>query len=178
MDDFTPVWRMPTQQQAAQILTTCRASTDALVEPLTPKQRTSLTSLGDGTWSIKDLLGHLATHEHRALLVMGARTPNADDATAFTDIHAFNAHHLEKKRRWSLRRVETYYQSTRDELVAAIVATDADTWTEKIPYGSGRSALGIVLGKMLNGDKFGYFAHDLAHRRGLEQAAAAFATAR
>jgi hypothetical protein len=104
------------------------------------------------------------------LLVLGTRKAAADDKTSFGDVATFNAHHLAKKRRWSLAKVEADYERTRDELVAAIRTTSDDRWREKIDQGTGRSALGLVLGRMLNGDKYGYFAHDLAHGRGLQQA--------
>jgi hypothetical protein len=168
--ELTPLWKTPTREQAVEILRTCRAVTDGLVAELTPKQRELSSPLGDGTWSVKDLLGHLATHEHRALLRIGARTPSADDERAFADVDAFNAHHMAITRGWSLRAVESDYAATRDELVATIEAMDDGRWREKIPHGTGRSALALVLGKMLNGDKHGYFAHDLAHQRGLERA--------
>jgi hypothetical protein len=171
--EFTPIWKTPTREVAVGILRTCRAWTDEVIADLTPKQRTVATALGDGTWSVKDLLGHLATHEHRALLATGARRPTPDDERPFTSVQDFNAHHLETKRTWTLRKVETDYTRTREELVAVIEAMGDDRWLEKIPHGSGRSALGLVLGKMLNGDKHGLFAHDFAHRRGLEAAAEA-----
>jgi len=168
--EFTPLWRTPTREQAVQILQTCRAWTDSVIAELTPRQRAVSTPLGDGTWSVKDLLGHLATHEHRALVKMQARDPTADDKRSFDSVDAFNAHHLQRKRRWSPQRVETDYAATRDELVRAVRGIDDDRWLEKVPHGGGRSALGLVLAKMLNGDKYGYFAHDFAHRRGLEAA--------
>ena len=173
-EDFVPVWRTPSRAQAIEILRTCRGWTDAVVGELTSKERTVVTRLGGGTWAVRDLLGHLATHEHRALVVMGARPAGPDDVlTTFEDVAAFNAHHVEQKRAWSLRKVESDYRRTRDELVAAIASTSDERWLEKVPTGRGgsRSALALVLAKMLNGDKFGYFAHDLAHRRDLEAAA-------
>ena len=169
--ELTPIWRTPTQAEAAAILRTCRAFTDGLVGGLTAEERQAVGPLGGGTWSVKDLLGHLATHEHRALLVLGVRAPaGEEDEVAITAIADFNARHLERKRAWSLAEVEADYAATRDELVAAIEATDDGRWREKIPTGRGRSALGLVLGKMLNGDKWGLYAHDLAHRKGLERA--------
>jgi hypothetical protein len=173
IEGFTPVWKMPSRLEAIEILQTCRSWTDDNVSRLTVKQRELPTPLGDGTWSVKDLLGHLATHEHRALVLMGARTPEADDETQFTDIATFNEHHREKKAVWSLANVEREYATTRDEFVNAIAATSDERWVEKIPSGRGRSALALVLAKALNGDKYGYFAHDLAHGRGLVAAIAA-----
>jgi hypothetical protein len=157
-----------------EILATCRGWTDGIIRDLSAEQRVAPTALGGGTWTVKDLLGHLATHEHRALLVLGCREVTDEDEAAFGDVHAFNEYHLEKKRAWTLHEVETDYEATRDELVRAIGAVADEKWLEKIPHGGGRSAMALVLGKMLNGDKYGLYAHDFAHRRGLEEAAAAF----
>ncbi len=54
--EFTPLWKTPTREQAMQVLQTCRAWTDSVVAELTPRQRAASTPLGDGTWSVKDLL--------------------------------------------------------------------------------------------------------------------------
>jgi hypothetical protein len=178
IEGFTPVWKTPTRAEATSILQTCRAWTDGNVRQLTAKERQAPTPLGDGTWTVKDLLGHLATHEHRALVIIGARTSTADDKAAFDDIAGFNEHHRKKKAAWSLSKVERDYASTRDELVSAIDDMSDDRWREKIPAGRGRSALGLVLAKALNGDKYGYFAHDLAHGRGLVAAVTALTAAR
>ena len=166
---FVPVWRTPTRAQAVDILRTCRARTDELVAGLTPAQRrAAVPGLGDGTWSVKDLLGHLAAHEHRALVFLGARGRARGDGLDLPSNDAFNAHHLAKARRRSLPSVEADYASTRDALVAAIEAMSDEAWAEKVAVGGGaRSARGLVLGKMLNGDRFGLFAHDLAHHRAL-----------
>ncbi len=47
---------------------------------------------------------------------------------------------------------------------------DDERWFGKIDVGGKRSALALVLAKMLNGDKHGFFAHDLAHKRDLDEA--------
>ena len=72
---------------------------------------------------------------------------------------------------------------SRAEAVAILQTCRAWTdsrvrWLEKIPSGRGRSALGLILAKALNGDKYGFFAHDFAHGRGLEAAVAALTAAR
>ena len=175
IEGFTPLWRTPTREEAVAILETCRAWTDDRVGRIAAKQREQPTPLGDGTWTVKDLLGHLAAHEHRALLLMGARDRGADDDVPFDGVASFNDHHRRRKADWPLRKVERDYAATRDELVAAIRSLDDDQWLRKIPTGRGRSALGLVLGKALNGDKYGLFAHDFAHGRGLDAAVAELA---
>lgn len=100
MADFEPLWKTPTRAQAVKILRSCRAVTDGLIASLTPEQLTAPTPLGDGTWSIKDLLGHLAMWEARALVVVGVR-PQPDEP-AFSDVDELNAHHLARTRAMSL----------------------------------------------------------------------------
>lgn len=169
MDGFTPLWRTPTRAQAVEILTFCRAWTDATVAGLTPKQMQAPTVLGDGTWTVKDLLGHLASWESRALEVVGARQK---EERTFASADEFNAHHLALRRAWSLEEVQSEYDRVRSHLVATIEDMDDERWLEKIPTGSGRSALALVIAKLLNGDKYGYLAHDFAHRRDLEKSVA------
>ena len=169
MSDFAPLWRTPTRGQAVEILMTCRAWTDSTIAGLTPEQMEAPTALGDGTWSVKDLLGHLASWEARALEIIGVR-PKNDHAFASAD--EFNAHHLDDKRSWSLEEVWRYYDDVRSELVSTIDQMDDERWLDKIQTSSGRSALALVISKLLNGDKYGYLAHDFAHRRDLEKAVA------
>jgi hypothetical protein len=159
VSDFVPLWKTPTRQQAVDILRTCRAWTDDAVAPLSAEQLVVPTQLGDGTWTVKDLLGHLATWEERALVMLGRRSSPAPAASSFASADDFNAHHLERKRSWSLAKVQQEYDEVRTELVACIEGLDDERWLGKIDVGGRRSALALVLAKMLNGDRFGYFAH-------------------
>ena len=167
MDDFTPLWKTPTRAQAVSILRSCRAWTDAAISALSPAQLETPTALGDGTWTVKDLLGHLASWETRALEIIGIRQK---EEHPYASADEFNAHHLEIKRVWSLEEVRHDYDTVRSELVRAIVEMEDEGWLSKIETASGRSALALVLAKLLNGGKYGYLAHDFAHGRDLEKA--------
>lgn len=166
MDDFSPLWKTATRDQAVTILTTCRAWTDGAISALSPAQVETPTVLGDGTWTVKDLLGHLASWEERALEIIGLR-PKKEHGYSSPD--EFNARHLEIKRTWSLEEVRHDYDTVRSELVQAIVEMDDERWLSKIETASGRSSVALVLAKLLTGGKYGYFAHDFAHRRDLEK---------
>jgi len=170
MTELQPLWKTPTRAQAVEVLRACRAVTDGLLAPLTPDQLTAPTPLGDGTWSIKDLLGHLSSWEARALVVAGAR-PTPDEPT-FTNVNDLNAHHLARTRAMSLDDVRAEYDDVRSALLAAIEAMSDEQWHEKVPAGKGRSARALVIAKLLNGNKHGFLAHDLAHRADLEKAVA------
>lgn len=172
-DSFKPLWKTPTRVQAAEILTTCRRWTDATTAALSSSQMTTPTLLGDGTWTVKDLLGHLAAWETRGLELLEARRKATNRSFAGAD--QFNAHHLALRRSWSLARVRRDYDSVRTALVQAIEAMDDERWFAKVDTPSGRSARALVLAKLLTGGTYGYLAHDFAHRRDLERAVKALA---
>lgn len=46
---------------------------------------------------------------------------------------------------------------------------DDERWLAKVETSSGRSARALVLAKLLTGGRYGYLAHDFAHRRDLER---------
>lgn len=125
------------------------------------------TSLGGGTWTVKDLLGHLATWETRALEALEAR-PKAVEKS-FSSADEFNAHHLAVRKDWSLIEVRHDYAGVRTQLVRTIEDMEDERWFEKIATPSGRSARALVVAKLLTGGAYGYFAHDFAHRRDLER---------
>lgn len=129
---------------------------------------TTPTLLGDGTWTVKDLLGHLAAWEARGLGLLEARRKAT--SPSFADADEFNAHHLALRRSWSLARVRRDYDSVRTALVRAIEAMDDEQWFAKIETPRGRSARALVLARVLAGGAYGYLAHDFAHRRDLERA--------
>jgi hypothetical protein len=72
----------------------------------------------------------------------------------------------------SLDGVRSEYDDVRSALIAAIEAMSDEQWLEKVPAGKGRSARALVIAKLLNGNKYGFLAHDLAHRADLEKAVA------
>lgn len=167
-DPFKPLWKTPTRAQAVEILTTCRRWTDATTADLSSSQMTTPTLLGDGTWTVKDLLGHIAAWETRGLELLEARRKAT--GPSFADAHEFNAHHLALRKRWSLSRVRREYDSVRTGLVRSIESMDDERWFARIETPSGRSARALVLARLLTGGAYGYLAHDFAHRKDLERA--------
>ena len=169
MSDLAPIWKTPTRDQAVETLRACRTWTDGTIAALTPEQMEVPTPLGDGTWSIKDLLGHLTAWEKRALDVVEA-TDTPPDAQ-FASTEEFNAHQLEVTRAKTLEDVQRAYDEVRSRLVASIEAMSDERWNEKILLSSGRrSSRALVVAKVLSGGKHGYLAHDFDHRRDLEKA--------
>jgi uncharacterized protein (TIGR03083 family) len=168
MPEPGPLWKMPTRAQAKQILVSSRARTLALVGELDEKHWKTTTNLGDGDWSVKDLLGHLSGYEEQAAAIATGKKPRFDFAK-FGSVDERNAADIDRKRNWSLKRVREDLETRRARLLEVIDAMDEERWTAKIETRRGRSALALVLGRLLVGGHHGLFAHDLAHIRDLEK---------
>ena len=162
-----PIWRTPTRGQAIEMLEWSRARLMPFIDQLSDAQLRGKTShVGGGEWSFKDLLGHLASWEENALR-FAKGTPRRHAAAMTTD--EWNAAEIERKRNWSAKRVREQFDGIRAELIDLIGSMDDARWSEKVQTASGRSALGLVLGKALVGGRHGLFAHDLAHLRDVER---------
>ncbi|HVF11774.1 MAG TPA: maleylpyruvate isomerase N-terminal domain-containing protein [Actinomycetota bacterium] len=164
----TPLWKMPTRAQAKEVLISSRERTLALVEQLDQRQMKERTQLGGGAWSVKDLLGHLSGYEEQAVALATGKKPRFDFGK-FASVDGRNAADIERKRTWTVKRVLDDLGSTRASFLEVIGNMDDERWTSKIQTRSGRSALALVLGKLLVGGHHGLFAHDLAHHRDLEK---------
>ena len=167
MPNPAPIWRMPTRAEAIEILVAARGRIEALIADLDDKQMKTKTLLGGGDWSVKDLIGHLAVYEERAVAIATGRKPR--QGSQITSVDEFNAAEIERKRKWSVKRVRDDAERARAELLAAIENMDDDRWASKVQTGQGRSAMGLVLGRLLVGGRLGLYAHDLAHVRDLER---------
>jgi len=167
---WTPLWRTASRAEATAILRTTRDVTDSLIDGVPAKGMEEIGPLGGGAWSLKDFIGHLASVEEAALVVLGVRrSPSVPEPRTTAEINALR---IARKRAWSLARVRKDAAAVRNDLMNAIAeATDA-RWLEKVDTARGRSALGLVLGKVLTGEKYGYYAHDLAHYKDLKRATA------
>lgn len=168
MPNTAPLWKMPTRAQAKEVLVSSRARTLAFVGQVDDMHLKTPTQLGGGTWSIKDLLGHLAGYEEQAVAVATGKKPRFDFAE-FGSVDERNAADIERKRNWTVKRVRQDLETMRSDLLEVIDAMDEKRWTTKIQTRTGRSALALVLGRLLVGGHHGLFAHDLAHIRDLEK---------
>jgi hypothetical protein len=136
------------------------------MDGLTDEQLETPATIGDGDWSAKDLIGHVASWEELALdwLRTGAAP---DPAQPPTD--EFNAQNVASKRDLSLDRLREESAQTHAALLAAIEQLDDERWGAEVDVpGRGRAELGRVIGYVLAGDEHGLFAHDLAHVADLE----------
>jgi len=156
-----PLWKIGTRAQAMEILVESRDRIIALVNELDDSQMKPPTKLGGGQWSVKDLLGHLAGVEEQAVALAKGEKPGFHFASNEADI--------ERKKSWSIKRIRQDRDKQRADLLDAIDTMDDSRWVEKIQTRTGRSALALVLGKLLVGGHYGLFAHDLAHIQDLKR---------
>lgn len=154
--------------EALEILRSTRAQIDELIAPLTNTQLAKITNLGGGTWSVKDLIGHLAVWEEIALAQLTGKRP-AHLKGPFSSGDELNDAEIERKRDWTLAKVRKDSERIRTALFEAIEQTDDERWTSKVEWGKGRSTLGLLVGRTLQGGKHGPFAHDLAHLNDLKR---------
>jgi hypothetical protein len=168
MSDPQPVWKVTTRAEAIEILRASRARTEALITELDEKLIKTRTVLGGGNWSVKDHIGHLASWEERALAAATEQPPRYP-LGQFSTADEFNAAEFERKRDWSLAKVRKDSEQIRTALLEAIESMDDEKWKSKVQLGEKRSALALILGRILAGDRYGLFAHDLAHLKDLEK---------
>jgi hypothetical protein len=162
--DGAPVGR----QRAIEILDEQRGRTLTLIAQV-PQRRRTAPGLGGGTWSMKDLLGHLESWERHALDALEAWGRNEpapiDVALRAVSLHEVNRREVERKAGRSFRSIEDSAAATHRELLDAIRAMTDERW-ERPATSRGRRPLGGRLAQILWGA--GAFGHDAAHLRDLE----------
>lgn len=159
---------LPTRREAIRILERERARTEELLDAL-PRAAFTRTGLGGGTWSPKDLIGHLATWEEFALDALaaweqGERAP-IDDLAYTVPTSKINDQAVRRKAGWSLAKVRRESERTHRELLEAVGTMSDARWRGPVTV-RGRSQLGKRLGAILGGPGGG-FHHDAGHHKSL-----------
>lgn len=159
---------LPTRRRAIRVLEGGRARIDELLDRL-PRAALGLPGLGGGSWSPKDLLGHLTSWEEFALDALeawdrGERAP-IDELQFTVSTSRINAQNVERKAAWSYARVRREAERTHERLLATIGGLSDARWRAPATP-RGRRPLGARLGAILGGPA-GPFRHDEAHLRSL-----------
>lgn len=156
-----------TRAEALTTLREARARLTALIEDLSDEQIEAPATLGGGDWSIKDLIGHLAAWEERAL--PWVESADGTDGRTYPPTDEFNAQQVERRGGWPLNRVRDEAAHTRTRLIDAIERLDDAAWQAEVPVpGHDPLPRGVLVGMILAGDEHGPFAHDLAHLSDVE----------
>ena len=159
----------PTRREALRLLVEGRARIEEQLDRL-PKSAMTTTGIGGGTWSPKDLIGHLASWEEHALDALaawerGERAP-IDDLWFTLSTTALNDQLVQRKAPWSLARVRRDADAVHEELLRAIRSMPEGRWRAPATP-RGRKPLGTRLGAILAGSGGAPFAHDVAHLKSL-----------
>jgi DinB family protein len=164
---------VPGRDEAIRLAKEDRERTNALLASIDPSAFDT-PGLGGGTWSPKDLVGHLETWEENALDALdawdrGDRSPSAAQLEALgTD--GFNAREVERKAPTPGDAVRTSAAETHARLLERFGALSDDRWSSAPAAGEQKSTA-EQLGGILGGD-LGYFRHDPDHWPDLEAFAA------
>jgi hypothetical protein len=155
-----------TRREALRILERERAITTELLESLPAKALTT-AGLGGGTWSPKDLIGHLATWEGFALDALaawqeGERAP-VDDLLYTVPTSRINDQAVQRKASWSITRVRREAERTHQE--PRHDRRHVRRALERADDLEGRKPLGARVGGMLSGAR--PFEHDASHLKSL-----------
>jgi len=155
---------IPTRREALRILERLRSETTGLIDDLSARARTT-PGLGGGTWSPKDLLGHLASWEEFALDALAAwdrdEPAPVDQLWRTVSTTAINRQNVERKALWSFGKVRRESDRTHAELLETIRAMSDARWRGTVTS-RGRKPLALRLGAILGGPG-GVFRHDESH---------------
>jgi hypothetical protein len=138
-----------------------------LIAGLSDEEVEAAATLGGGSWSIRDLIGHLASWEERALPWLGSA--DAFDSRSFPSTDEFNEAEVARKASWSLAALREEARQVHRRVLDSIEGLDEEAWLADAPVpGRDPHPRGFVVGKILGGDEHGLFAHDLAHLNDVE----------
>jgi hypothetical protein len=160
---------VPGRDEAIRLAHEDRARTNALLAAIDPAAFET-AGLGGGTWSPKDLVGHLETWEENALDAIdawdrGDRSPVAAKLQALgTD--GFNAQEVDRKAATPGEAVRTSAAATHARMLERFAALSDDGWSAAPVAGDEKTAA-EQLGGILGGD-LGLFRHDPDHWPDLE----------
>jgi hypothetical protein len=159
-----------TRRGATRILRDDRAKVVALIERLPPRTL-STAGLGGGTWSPKDLLGHLESWEEHALEALDAwthgRRARIDADLRSRGLNTVNRDEVTRKASRPASKAVASAAATHDRLLRALSELTDVAWNAPASSRS-RRTLGARVGSILGGPA-GAFRHDRAHLAELKE---------
>jgi hypothetical protein len=165
---------VPARLDAIRIVREDRERTHALLASIDPAAFET-AGLGGGTWSPKDLVGHLETWEEFALAALDAwdRGEPAQIGGQLQALGTDEVNRREVERKATVRADETMTSAsaTHARILDRFAALGDDRWSAA-PFAGDQGTVGGRLGSTLGGD-LGPFRHDPDHWEDL----AAFAEA-
>jgi hypothetical protein len=157
-----------------------QARLDELLAGLSASDLTRPGTIGGGGWSVKDLIGHIATWERLAVrsirefksheIPWPERPEGVLSAPATGKVAAFNGRTLKENGALSLGEIRATARRTHEELLSEIEGVDDRDWKAKAFYPTSnnrRRTLAALLGSILAAES-GAFRHNLDHIPDLE----------
>ncbi len=155
--------------EAVTLLEEGHKALQALFARLSTQEMTHPATMGTGTWSAKDLLGHIAFWEELAAETVAAwragRRPPTEGALdgAWKGADAANARNQARTTAQSLEEVRHRADAAHRAVIEAIRGLSEEEWRAPPFYPGARAAmLGDLLGRVLEGPP-GPFQHASAH---------------
>jgi DinB superfamily len=165
MDEITGA---PSRAQALRILQEGHRAVRELLD-LLPRRAVTTPGLGGGDWSPKDLIGHLASWEERAVAALQAwdqgHGPAFDKELWSRSTASINREAVERTAKLSAPEVIRRADATHEELLRRIRDLSDVRW-HRPGTARGRTAVGARLGGILGGPS-GHFRHADAHLKDL-----------
>lgn len=145
-----------------------------LTGSLSDEEWTRSGTMGGGDWSVKDLIGHVASWEEIALESLAqwraGRKPGIEESVFDTPgaIDRLNAENLERKRPLEPRTIREQADETHSRLLDEIRQMTDEEWGARASYDTERrKRLGDLLGSILGAPRQP-FGHAFAHLPDLE----------
>jgi hypothetical protein len=165
---------VPAKLDAIRLVRADRERTNALLASIDPAAFET-TGLGAGTWSPKDLVGHLETWEEFALAALdawdrGERAPIGAELQAH-GTNEVNRREVERKATVSADDTRASAAATHARVLDRFAALGDDRWSAP-PIAGDEGTVGGRLGSTLGGE-LGPFRHDPDHWADLEAFAGA-----
>jgi hypothetical protein len=163
-----------TRSEALDTLREGQERLDELLADLPDAEMERAATIGDGDWSAKDLIGHIATWEELALRAIdewrGGEIPWVEtsegpfSAPATGKIDAVNARTVAEKRALSLQETRDRARDIHSRLMRSLEEIPDEEWTAKAFYptpNNRRRHLSTLLGAILAGPgrPFGHASH-------------------
>ena len=164
----------PGRDDAIRLAREDRERTDALLASIDPSAF-GTAGLGGGTWSPKDLVGHLETWEENALAAIDA-WDRGEPAPIVAELQSlgtdeFNRRAVERKASMTADQARTSAAATHARMLELFAALSDERWSSA-PIEGDDATVGTRLGSALGG-VLGLFRHDPDHWPDLESFAAA-----
>jgi hypothetical protein len=159
---------LPTRQEAVGTLEEGREAIDALVSRLAGEEIVRAGTIGDGAWSVLELIGHLAVWEELALEALAewrdGRVPFVEEVFRGSQtVDELNDERIAALRLRAEDDVRIWAAQTHRALASEIEAMTDDEWTSMAPYpAERRDRLAMLLGSVLGASKRP-FGHAFAH---------------